>query len=243
MSVDTAPSLRPGARAQLRRSARRRAESPLYRNGYALIASSGLTSALGLVYWLVAARNYSPYAVGIGSALIAAMTTIANLCHLNLKSALNRFLPRGGRAAGGIVVRSYLVALLVSAVVSVAFVAGTGLWAGHLSFLRHNPLIGLGFVVATMAWTIFVLQDSALTGVRQAIWVPLENLLYSVAKLALLVMLVTAAPHLGPFVAWSAVVPLVVVVVNVFLFKRLLPAHARATEQRAERVTARAVVR
>ena len=48
-----APAGRSGARRGCERSA------PLYRNGYALVASSGLTSALGLVFWVLAARLYA----------------------------------------------------------------------------------------------------------------------------------------------------------------------------------------
>src|SRR5207302_4108548 len=40
----------------------------LFRNGYALIASSAVTSLLGMVFWVVAARRYSPRDVGLNSA-------------------------------------------------------------------------------------------------------------------------------------------------------------------------------
>src|SRR5919204_4550766 len=106
---------------------RARLQVPLYRNGYALIASSGLTSALGLVYWLVAARAYPPSAVGVSAALISAMTLLANLAQLNLKSGFNRFLPRAGNATGRFVVRGYLLAVGVALIASLVFMAGLGL--------------------------------------------------------------------------------------------------------------------
>jgi O-antigen/teichoic acid export membrane protein len=207
------------------------------------VVSSGLTSALGLIYWLVAARNYSAVAVGVGSALIAAMTTIADLCHLNLKSALNRFLPSAGSTTKPMVVRSYLVALVISGAVSVGFVVGLNLWSPRLVFLKDRPELGLWFVLSTMAWTLFVLQDSVLTGIRQAVWVPVENLVYSIVKLVLLLVLVVAAPELGTFVAWTAALPLLVVPVNLLLFRWLLPAHARATRAREERVGVSGIAR
>ena len=48
---------------------RDRLRSPLHRNGYALVASSAVTSVLGLAYWIVAARAYSTEAVGVCAAL------------------------------------------------------------------------------------------------------------------------------------------------------------------------------
>ena len=97
---------RPAARAAAAAGVRARLNVPLYRNGYALVASSGLTSVLGLVYWLMAARLYTPQAVGVSAALISAMTLLANLAQLNLKSALNRFLPRAGSASAGLRARA-----------------------------------------------------------------------------------------------------------------------------------------
>ena len=51
--------------------------TPLYWNGYALILSSGATSGLGMIYWIVAAQAYSAEAVGLNSAMIAAMMFLA----------------------------------------------------------------------------------------------------------------------------------------------------------------------
>ena len=75
-------------------------KSPLYRNGYALIVATGATSVLGLLYWVLAARRYSQVDVGRNSALIASMTFLANLAHLNLTNGLNRFVPTSGRSTG-----------------------------------------------------------------------------------------------------------------------------------------------
>ena len=45
--------------------------TPLYRNGYALIASTGITSILGLLYWAIAARTYDTETVGLNSSAIS----------------------------------------------------------------------------------------------------------------------------------------------------------------------------
>jgi O-antigen/teichoic acid export membrane protein len=239
MSVGTAP--RP--RTEFRTSIRGRIQKPLYRNGYALIASSGLTSLVGVVYWMLAAREYSRAAIGVSSALISATTTLAALSQLNLKNALNRFLPRAGNLTHRLVVRSYLVSLIVAGVVAAVFVVGLGVWSPRLAFLRARPGLGLWFVLATMLGTIFVLQDSVLTGIRRSVWVPAENLLYAVAKVLVLVALVGVTPTLGPFVAWTATLPLLVAPISLLLFRRLLPIHVGRTRDRPERITARSLIR
>ena len=58
--------------------------TPLFRNGYALLASSAATSALGLFYWVLAARYYSTETVGLGSALLSAMMLLSGIAQLSL---------------------------------------------------------------------------------------------------------------------------------------------------------------
>src|SRR5262247_3643604 len=69
---------------------------PLVRNGYSLIASAGVTSILGLVYWLLAARLYSVVEIGLNAALISTMMAVGGIAQLNLTSVLTRFLPGVG---------------------------------------------------------------------------------------------------------------------------------------------------
>lgn len=70
------------------------ARMPLYRNGYLLILNAATTSALGIVYWIVATRYYAKPIVGLNSALIAGMMLLAGIAQLNLNSAMIRFIPR-----------------------------------------------------------------------------------------------------------------------------------------------------
>src|SRR4051794_34525093 len=71
---------------------------PFSRNAYALILNTGVTGALGVVFWFLAARYYSDADVGRGSALISAMTLLASIVGINLTGTLSHFLPRAGRA-------------------------------------------------------------------------------------------------------------------------------------------------
>ena len=220
---------------------RTRLQVPLYRNGYALVASSALTSALGLVFWLLAARAYPAATVGLNAALISAMTLLADLAQLDLKSALNRFLPTAGSATARLTARVYVLVLVLSAVAAAIFLAGAGWWSPALAFLNRGD--ALWFVVATMAWTIFVLQDSVLAGIRQAALVPVENLVFAVAKIGLLVAFAGVAPQLGVFLAWTLPVVLMVGPLNLLIFRRLIPAHVRATRGRAYAASTRSMAR
>ena len=60
-----------------------------------------MTAVLGFAYWIIAARLFSTYAVGIAGALVSATTLFSGLGQLNLSGMLMRFLPRAGGKAGG----------------------------------------------------------------------------------------------------------------------------------------------
>lgn len=210
---------------------------PLYRNGYALVFSSAATSGLGMIYWIVAARTYSPEIVGLNSAVISAMIFLANFSQLNLHNALNRFLPGAGKGSRRMVLYSYLISLTVAALSSLFFVFGIRIWAPSLGFLGSSLGFILWFVGATMSWCIFVLQDSALVGMRQAIWVPIENLFFALAKIGLLVVFVAILPLYGVLASWTLSVVITILPTNVLIFGRLLQRHIKATLDKAENVT------
>lgn len=200
--------------------------TPLYGNGYALVLSSGVSSALGLLYWALAARLYSAEAVGFNAATISAMMFLAGLAQLNLMSALLRFIPEAGRKAGRFILVTYAVAMAVAAVASVVFGHVIGLWVPQLAPIGASPQLLLWFAAATVGWCVFVLEDSAITGLRQARWVPVSNTGFSVVKIVLLVGLAATFPVYGVFVSWTVALMASIVLTNLLLFAVLVPRQA-----------------
>lgn len=200
---------------------------PLSRSGYALVLGSAITSALGMGFWVLAARLYSAADVGTASAMISAMGFLGAASTIGLKNGFVRFLPISGDAAPRFIRNAYAVCIAVAVAASVVFLIGQPYWAGELTMLRDSPLAMGFFALSTAAWTIFVLQDSVLTGLRLASWVPAENALFAVAKLGLLFVL-TSIPEWGIFVAWSVPAIVLLLPVNLLIRRRVLtrPAHA-----------------
>jgi len=210
--------------------------SPLLRNGYALVASAGLTSLLGLVFWGLAARLYTPEQVGIGAAMISTMLTLGNISQLNLGNLLNRYLPSAGMGARRLVQASYGLAGVAAGLLSALAVAIVPNFVPELAFLHDQPLAGAGFVIATVVWTLFALQDSVLAGLRRATVAPIENALFSLAKLLLLVVFAgVALPGSGLYAAWVLPLPLLLLLVNWLIFFRFLPRHRITGAERPDR--------
>jgi aminoglycoside phosphotransferase (APT) family kinase protein/O-antigen/teichoic acid export membrane protein len=137
----------------------------------------------------------------------------------------------------------YLVAGGLTAIAAAVFVFGVRAWAPSLAAIADSPSFAVAFVVSTVAWVVFQLQDSALTGLRGGTTVLVSNLTYAIVKVGLLVALVSSAPSHGVFAAW--VLPLVpaVLIVNWRVFARLVPRHVTDVPPSEERPRPTAIAR
>lgn len=198
---------------------RRSAQSPLYRNGATLVVNAGITAVFGLVYWAVAARLTTPRLIGFNAALVSASVGLSTVATSGMNGALVTFIPRLGRKAPLTVFRVYLL----SGAVSVLLGAGFCVIAPFItpSFrLLHGLGMAAYFTASVAVWSIFVLQDSVLIGLRHSGWVAVENGLYSVAKLVAVVLLVGTAVHAAIFVSWTFPAALALIPVELAIFLR-----------------------
>ncbi|MFF2774795.1 lipopolysaccharide biosynthesis protein [Streptomyces sp. NPDC058052] len=206
-------------------------DDSLFRNAYALMLSTGVSAALGLGFWLVAARYYTEEAVGQGSAAIAAQRMLASITATTLSGAVVRYVPRAGRATGPLVVRLYLLSTVVVAAASGIFLLTLDWWGPSYAPLGTLSA-GIFFTLSSVGWALLTLQDGVLTGLRKAFWVPVGNAVFSVGKLVLLVVLAAALPVLGVFVSWAAAIALSTIPLAWLVFRRLIPQQARADKDR-----------
>lgn len=197
----------------------------LLTNAYALMTNTVITGLLGLAYWLLAARHYAPVDVGRASAAYSAMNLLAGITALSLIGAMARFIPRSGRRTGALIKRGYALSVasaVIGGVVFLMFTGRPGSSYAELAGLRAGAI----FIGCVVVWSLFTLQDGALIGLRSARWVAIENALFGIAKIALLLPLAILIPHTGLYVSWMVPAVLAVPLVNLLIFGRLLPRHA-----------------
>jgi O-antigen/teichoic acid export membrane protein len=233
-ATDQPASAPGGAVAGLfRRSMRLREHlsDPLFRNAYALMINTGTTGLLGLVYWLLAARHYAAADVGRASAAYAAMNLLAGITALSLTGALARFIPQSGGTTRALILRAYAVSAAASLVITVPFLLTVGHWGSSYSELG-GVTAGFVFTAAVVAWAIFTLQDGVLIGIRSAPWVAIENGVFGVIKIVLLLGFAVALPHLGIYISWMLPVVISLPLVNMLIFRRLIPRHERLVGHR-----------
>ena len=105
-----------------------RRHQDLLRNAGSLLVATGITSALGFVYWVIAARLFSQEAVGYSSAAVSAMGLLGTIGIFGLGTLLIGELPRRSRRAGLV-----SAALLASGLGSLVLGLGFALAAPHFS--------------------------------------------------------------------------------------------------------------
>ncbi|HXT89765.1 MAG TPA: hypothetical protein VN714_10980 [Trebonia sp.] len=172
-----------------------------------LIATTGITSALGVAFWWVAAHRASLTSVGNGSAAVSAMTLVATFGMAGLNTTLIPHLARRSRDGDGLLAAGLCTSALVSAVLA------AGLWLAAVAaggdfapYLHTGPeaLVFIGGSALTGA--SFVLDEAllGLVGGAPQLW---RNGAFAVTKLAALAGL-TALWHdtLGTSIltAWVA---------------------------------------
>jgi O-antigen/teichoic acid export membrane protein len=214
--------------------------NPLYRTGYALVANTVGTTAIGVVYWVVAAHLYNRQVVGRYSALVSALIAVSSMAQIDLTNTMPRFMPHAGRSVGRFIGYGYAASSLAAVIIGVGFVTVLPRLSTQYHFISASLGLAVTFVVAAVVWGIFALEDAALTGLRRAVVVPVENSVYGVLKLLLLVSVVTLLPSTGIFVAWLAPLVVIVPVINWLIFRRYIREWKPVS---AARLRAREIVR
>jgi O-antigen/teichoic acid export membrane protein len=195
---------------------------PDYRGSYALVANTAGTSGIGAIYWAVAARLYGPEALGRAAALISALMLVATLSQLNLSSTLMRFLPQmGAMSARRLISFSYLATSLTALAGSVIFVTVLPRLNSEWHFVGDSAFLAVLFVMSVVFWEVFTLQDAALVGLQRAGAIPIENVVYSLAKLALLVVAAQLLGSTDILFSWMTPLILLIPVINWLIFRCL----------------------
>lgn len=193
-------------------------------NALALMASSAGTAILGVGFWGLSAHLVKQSEIGRTSAEVLALILLANLSQLSYGPIFERFLPVAGAKTTAFILRAYALTLATAVILTAAYVA---LGLGH-AFLPTSLHWRIYFVLAVMLWSIFTLQDSAMVGLRASKWIPVENILYALVKLALLPVCISLVVGQGIFVAWMAPVLVAVISIAVYMFGWRIP-HNEAT--------------
>jgi len=217
---------------------RRVLAEPMFGTAANLMTNTVLTNGLGVLFWIAAARLYDPSAVGQGSALVSLMIALSSIGQLDLQNIGLRFLPAVERRAK-VVATAYAVAVIFSGLIALVVLLGASHLSTSLRFLSQDRTLGLALVGAAALWSIFSIQDSVLTALGKARWVPIENAAFGVLKLGLLALFAGLGLRQGIFFAFAVPMALLLIPVNALVFGSAIPAAPRPTRAAVQAATFR----
>lgn len=167
-------------------------------NAGSLVATTAATSGLGFIYWWLAARLFSPAAVGSAAAAISAMTLLGTVAMLGLGTLLMGELPRQRGRELPLLTTALLVSGVVGAALGVLFGLLAPFISPELQTLVDTPGKDLLFAVGVSLTAITLVLDQALTGLLRGGLQLGRNTIFAVAKLvALLAAGFLVADRLG----------------------------------------------
>jgi O-antigen/teichoic acid export membrane protein len=158
----------------------------LLSNAGSLFATTGVTSALGFVYWTIAAREFSQQAVGYGSAAASAMTLLGTIGMLGLGTLLVGELPRGS-GGPGLVSAALLACGLGSLVIGLGFAAVAPHVNARFGVILGTPARATLFAAGVMFTGVTMVWDQATIGLLRGglqLW---RNSVLAITKLLILV--------------------------------------------------------
>ena len=178
----------------------------LYRNTIYLVVYSGVNSVTGVLFWIAAARLYDAEAVGLASAVIAAIGFVVLFSSLGLDYGLIRFLPDAGNKANDIINSCFTTAGLTALVLAGIFLAGLGVWSPallgireSLAFLASFLLLGIVFTLSGFVIQVFIAR-------RRAGFTLAQGLIFGLSRFIPLFLLVPIYLDFGIYVSWGIAV-------------------------------------
>lgn len=160
----------------------------LHADAIAVALSSVGNAGLGVLFWALAARLIAPDQLGVMTAVLSVITSLASIVAAGVGDAYTSLLPATGAARAQVYRHGQRIfyALSIASGVLGSLVAVT-----ILREIRGSVIVALLIAVGVVLWATFTLQNSTLVAVGRARWVPVANLAVGVAKICLLVLLVS----------------------------------------------------
>jgi O-antigen/teichoic acid export membrane protein len=138
----------------------------LLSNAGSLVASTGVASLLGVVYWMVATRLFDQRSVGYGSAAVSAMTLLGTIGMLGLGTLLIGELPRRSVRAG-LVSAALLTCGLGALVIGLGFSAVAPRVSVNFANMIGTPGRGALFAIGVAVTAVTLVFDQATIGLMR----------------------------------------------------------------------------
>jgi O-antigen/teichoic acid export membrane protein len=188
-------------------------------NAGSLVGTSAITSVLGFVYWWFAARQFSPQAVGLASATIAAMTLLGSLSMFGLGTLLIGELPRQQGKEASLISSALIVVGVIGICIGAVFAAAAPYLSSDFQILRANIGSVAIFALGVSLTSITLVFDQALIGLLRGELQLWRNMLFALVKLIVLFavsLVISKTTGLAIYATWAVGNALSLVAIGAF---------------------------
>ena len=155
-------------------------------NASSLVSTTAVASALGFVYWWLAARQFPHAAVGLASAAISAMMLLGNASVLGLGTLLIGELPRQPGKASSLITTALVVAGAAGGVLGLLFAIAAPALSADLRPLAASFGSSALFALGVSLTAVTLVLDQALIGLLRGELQLWRNTLFAITKLVVL---------------------------------------------------------
>src|SRR3989338_6119351 len=166
---------------------------PLYRNSMYLILNSFVMALFGFVFWSLAARTFSSSEVGLATAVISAVSLVANISLLGFNVSILKFKDKSLNYT------ALVLCSIVSFFVASSFLFGMHLFVPSLQFLSSSGSYAFAFVIFSLISVVYAILNSILISQEKSFIVLVKDTLFSILKVAFLFFLIGIS---GILISW-----------------------------------------
>lgn len=210
----------------------------LYQNTYYLIGSNAVISIFSMVLWVVAARFYSTYAIGLGSAIIASWELLSIFSNLGLGISLLRFLPGAGYKSNNMINTCFTLVALASIFVALIFLSGIKVWSPALLPVTQNPVFMIAFLVCAIVWGLNTVIETPFLAKRSVKYSFVKNTIIVILRLFLVIIFVYISKNALGIVASAGISMSAGLLITAFWFMpKILPGYVAIPMIRKDTIT------
>lgn len=175
-------------------------EDSLIKNSFFLISDGALSIVLGFLFWVLAARLYTPGEIGLNNSAISTISLLVSLSGLGLGSGLIRYLPEESEKSNSLIDFCITISSLILMCSLIALYFFADKWSADFGIFLHKNFHLV--VVFSLGYLITGILDNAIIAWRIPRYLVLKNIILNLSKLILLVLLSFYAFN-GIFSSWG----------------------------------------
>jgi O-antigen/teichoic acid export membrane protein len=174
------------------------ASRSLLRNSAFIMLTTGVSSALGYLFWVIVAREFPADQIGIAAALITAMMLIAAIAEMGTTRSLVQRLPRQpddaswSRTLTSSAITGGVAGVLIALLAAIVILPGL---SSQLEVVGSSPAHAIIFAAAVGAWGLSQIADHVFIAERQAGNMVARNLVFGVVKIPIVLAAAALIGH------------------------------------------------